>query len=118
MSESTLIASTGTERLNRDQLALLPAPRSTRTHQIIPHHEVVDALVETLGFRHIAVHNMEFAVDRSGNKLFGLVELEHGFTGARFAIGIRNSHDKTMRLASDCRLPRHGLLEYGVPRRF
>ena len=31
--------------------------------------------------------------------LFGLIEMEQGFTGARFALGLRNSHDKTMRLA-------------------
>jgi hypothetical protein len=42
---------------------------------------------------------MEFAVSQDGNKCFGLIEMEHGFTGARFALGLRNSHDKTMRLA-------------------
>jgi hypothetical protein len=26
---------------------------------------------------------MEFAVDKTGNKMFGLIEMEHGFTGAR-----------------------------------
>jgi len=99
MPDSTLIAHVDTERLDINQLALIPTPPSTPTHQIIPHHEVVNALVETLGFRHIGVHRMEFAVNRNGNKMFGLVEMEHGFTGARFALGIRNSHDQTMRLA-------------------
>jgi hypothetical protein len=99
MPESTLIAHVDTEKLDLNQLALIPTPPSTPTHQIIPHHEVVNALVETLGFRHIGVHRMEFAVNRNGNKMFGLVEMEHGFTGARFALGIRNSHDQTMRLA-------------------
>jgi hypothetical protein len=32
-------------------------------------------------------------------KMFGLLELDQTFTGCRFALGIRNSHDKTMRLA-------------------
>jgi|SRR5579884_2438019 len=99
MADSTLIAHVDTEKIDLQRLALIPAPPSTPTHQIIPHHEVVNALAETLGFRHIAVHRMEFAVDKTGNKMFGLIEMEHGFTGARFALGIRNSHDKTMRLA-------------------
>jgi hypothetical protein len=99
MPDSVLIAHIDTEKIDFDRLKLLPAPQSTATHQIIPHHEVVNALVETLGFRHIAVHKMEFAVDRTGNKMFGTLELEQGFTGARFALGLRNSHDKTMRLA-------------------
>jgi hypothetical protein len=97
--ESTLIAHIDTEKIDLERLALMPSPASTLTHQVIPHHEVVNALVQTLGFRHIGVHKMEFAVDTTGNKMFGLIEMEHGFTGARFALGIRNSHDKTMRLA-------------------
>jgi hypothetical protein len=93
------MAHTDTQLITREQLALVPTPPGTATHRPIPHHEIVDALVETLGFRHIGVHNMEFAVSEDGNKCFGLIEMEHGFTGARFALGLRNSHDKTMRLA-------------------
>lgn len=99
MADNTLIAHVDTNKIDYGQLCQLQAPASTPTHQIIPHHEVVNALVETLGFRHIAVHKMEFAVDKSANKMFGLLELEHGFEGCRFALGLRNSHDKTMRLA-------------------
>ena len=99
MENSTLMAHVDTEKIDLPRLALIPAPPSTPTHQVIPHHEVVNALVETLGFRQIGIHHMEFAVDKTGNKMFGLIEMEHGFTGARFALGIRNSHDKTMRLA-------------------
>ena len=99
MENSTLMAHVDTRKIGLQELALLPAPASTATHQVIPHHEVVNALVETLGFRHIGVHKMEFAVSEDANKMFGLIEMEHGFTGARFALGIRNSHDKTMRLA-------------------
>ncbi len=99
MADSVLIAHIDTEKIGFDQLALMPSPPSTATHQIIPHHEVVNAVVETLGFRHIGVHKMEFAVDRTGNKMFGLMELDQTFTGCRFALGLRNSHDKTMRLA-------------------
>ncbi len=40
---------------------------------------------------------MEFAVSRDRNKMFELTELDQAFNGARFALGIRNSHDKTMR---------------------
>ena len=32
-------------------------------------------------------------------RMFGIVELETTFQVCRFAIGIRNSHDKSMRLA-------------------
>jgi Domain of unknown function (DUF932) len=71
----------------------------TATHKTVPHVEVVNALVETLGFRHIAPVREEYAVSRDGMKLFGIMELETTFEGCRFAIGIRNAHDKSMRLA-------------------
>jgi hypothetical protein len=99
MPESALIAHVDTERITREQLVLLPTPAGTDTHKVIPHIEVVNAIIETLGFRHIAVHKDEYAVSRDGNKMFGLMELDQTFTGCRFALGIRNSHDKTMRLA-------------------
>lgn len=97
MSESTLIAYDG--KLTYDQLVLVPTPAGTTTHRPIPHHELVNVLVETLGFRHIGIHNMEFAVSKDGMKMFGLMELETTFNGCRFALGLRNAHDKSMRLA-------------------
>lgn len=97
MSEATLLSYDG--KLSREQLALVPTPSGTTTHRPIPHVEVVNALVETLGFRHIAVHRDEYAVSHDGMKMFGIMELETTFTGCRFAIGIRNAHDKSMRLA-------------------
>jgi len=58
----TLLTNYGTEKINREQLALVPTPQGTLTHRPVPHIEVVQALTETLGFRHIAVHKEEYAV--------------------------------------------------------
>jgi hypothetical protein len=97
METSTLLSNSG--KIDRQQLALVPSPPGTDTHKVIPHHEVIDALVETLGFRHIAPVREEYVVSRDGMKLFGIMELETTFAGCRFGIGIRNAHDKSMRLA-------------------
>ena len=97
MGESTLIAST--EKLTRQQLALVPTPVGTATHRPVPHGEVVEALIETLGFRHINVVKEEYAVSKDGMKMFGVVDLDTGMHGCRFSIGVRNAHDKSMRLA-------------------
>ena len=66
MSDSTLISFAG--KLTREQLALVATPPGTATHRPIPHSEVVAALVETLGFRHIGVVKDEFAVSRDGEQ--------------------------------------------------
>lgn len=95
----TLAVHCGTQRIPRSELQLLPVPSATATHKPVPHHEVVQALVETLGLRRIGVVRDEYAVSPDGMKMFGVMDLESGFEGCRFSIGLRNSHDKSMRLA-------------------
>src|ERR1035438_1846369 len=97
MGESTLIVSTA--KLTRQQLATVPTPLGTATHRPVPHAEIVEALVETLSYRHIGVVTEEYAVSKDGMKMFGVVDLDTGMNGCRFSIGIRNAHDKSMRLA-------------------
>lgn len=66
---STLIAHVDTEKVDRQTLALMPTPIGTDTHKPIPHIEVVNALVETLGFRHIGVHREEIELDITSEQL-------------------------------------------------
>ena len=98
MGEATLIASTA--KLTRQQLAAVPTPLGTATHRPVPHAEIVEALVESLSFRHIGVVQEEYAVSKDGMKMFGVLDLDTGMPGCRFSIGVRNSHDKSMRLAA------------------
>jgi Domain of unknown function (DUF932) len=94
-----LLAHSGAQKISRDQLAQIPTPEGTATHHPVPHIEIVNALLETLAFRHINVIRDEYAVSEDGMKLFGVADLETTFDGCRFSIGIRNSNDKSMRLA-------------------
>jgi hypothetical protein len=52
-----------------------------------------------LGFRQIGVVREEYAVSSDGMRMFGVMDLSSGFDGCRFAIGLRNSHDKSFRLS-------------------
>jgi hypothetical protein len=97
VSEATLLSSTG--KLTRAELQLVPTPAGTSTHRPIPHHEIVEALIETLGFRHIGVVRDEYAVSADGMRMFGVLDLETQMHGIRFSIGIRNGNDKSLRLA-------------------
>ncbi len=98
MGTSTLIAGP-MPKIGRTELAQIPVPEATRTHRPVPHHEIVEALVETLSFRHIGVVSEEYAVSPDGMKMFGVLDLETQMDGCRFAIGLRNSHDKSFRLS-------------------
>jgi len=99
MEQSQLLAHCGASKIGRDELKAIPTPPASPTHQPVPHHEVVGALVETLSFRQISAVREEYAVSGDGMKMFGVLDLETTFDGCRFAIGIRNSNDKSMRLA-------------------
>jgi hypothetical protein len=55
-------------KITREELARVPTPPATATHQPIPHHQIVEALVESLSFRQIGVIQEEFAVAKDGMK--------------------------------------------------
>jgi len=99
MEQAQLMAHCGTSKISREELKAISTPTGSPTHQPIPHHEIVGALVETLSFRQISVMREEYAVSGDGMKLFGVLDLETTFDGCRFAIGVRNSNDKSMRMA-------------------
>ena len=100
MSATTLIAGSDTSgKLTREELALVPTPQSTPTHQVIPHIDIVHSLEEQLGFRHIAIASEEYAVTKDGTNFFGVMTLDQGMDGASFALGVRNSHTKQFRLS-------------------
>src|SRR5262245_61010964 len=99
MEQSQLLAHCGTSKITREELKAISTPPASPTHQPIPHYEVVGALAETLSFRQISVVREEYVVSGDAMKMFGVLDLESTFDGCRFAIGIRNSNDKSMRLA-------------------
>jgi hypothetical protein len=94
---SRLISYNG--KITRAELAQVPTPPATETHQPIAHPRLVEALVESMSFRHIGVVAEEYVVSQDGMRVFGVLDLETGFEGCRFAIGLRNNHDKSFRLS-------------------
>src|SRR5436190_23899535 len=100
MSEATSTLLSNGGKLTRQQLAAVDTPLGTATHRPVPHSEVIDALLETLGFRHIAVVRDEYAVSKDGMKMFGVLDLDTAMHSCRFSIGVRNAHDRSMRLAA------------------
>jgi hypothetical protein len=99
MEQSQLLAHCGSSKITREELKAIPTPPASPTHQPIPHYEIVWALAETLSFRQISVVREEYAVSGDGMKMFGVLDLETTFEGCRFSVGVRNSNDKSMRLA-------------------
>jgi hypothetical protein len=95
---TTLMSHTGTNKVTRIELKDLPIPPATDTFQPIAHSRLIDELENALAFRHITIERDEYAVSGDGMKLFGLLELNSTYEDLRFAIGLRNANDKSMRL--------------------
>jgi hypothetical protein len=95
---TTLMAHAGANKVTRLDLSTIETPDATDTFQPIAHSRLVDQLEEALAFRHISITRDEYAVSKDGMKLFGLLELNSEYEDVRFAIGLRNANDKSMRL--------------------
>lgn len=93
-----LVVHAGASRIGRQELPGLPVPDSTETHKPIPHHRLVEALIESLAYRRLEVIQDEYAVSPDGMRLFGFLALNLEHAGIRLALGIRNSHDKSFSL--------------------
>ena len=98
-SAGQLITHCGARRITREELAELPVPAETATFKPISHSVLIERIAETLWYRRMNIVRDEYAVSPDGMKLFGLLEMDLEYRGVRFAIGIRNSNDKSMRVA-------------------
>lgn len=96
---SVLVAHCGSRKVTREELKTIEVPEATKTHQPLSHYEIVEVLNEALSFRNLSVVKDEYAVSADGMKMFGIMDLNYGFTDCRFSIGVRNANDKSMRLA-------------------
>ena len=96
---ATLLAyKPGDRKLSRDQLANVPCPFGTETHKPIPHIELVDSVLDSLAMRQINIVSDEYAVSEDGMRMFGIMDLAASAGDFRFAIGLRNSNNKSMAL--------------------
>jgi hypothetical protein len=93
-----LMLHAGATLIGRQDLLTLHTPEGTETHRPIPHHRLVEALVESLAYRKLEAVRDEYAISPDGMRLFGFMALNLEHEGIRLAFGIRNSHDKSFSL--------------------
>ncbi|MBI1852366.1 MAG: DUF932 domain-containing protein [Planctomycetes bacterium] len=83
--------------VTRDQLPSIATPAPTATWRPIPHADLVDAIERELEKRDLAVRTEQYAVQRDGARLFGVMDLSREMTGEFSAsLGLRTSNDKSM----------------------
>jgi hypothetical protein len=96
---NTLIAGATTRKITPLELSFIDAPEATPSHKPVKHSDIVHQIETGLAMRSIRVIKQEYAVSPDGMKMFGLMVTNQEFDGCNYAIGLRNSNDKSMRLA-------------------
>lgn len=92
----TLIAHRGATLIEKADLARIGTPTPTKSWRPIPHSVLVNTLGNVLSTRGLTVRKESYAVQREGNILFGVLDLNWGETAEYYAaIGLRTSNDKT-----------------------
>ena len=83
--------------VNRDEVARIDTPCSTRTWRPVPHIDVIEAVTEAVKAHRWEIEGEKFGLASEGQKMFGVMELSHSSSPEwRRCIGIRNSHDKSI----------------------
>lgn len=91
-----LIAHKGAMKVSKEALLQIGAPQPTKSWRPIPHSTLVNTLGKVLSSRGLTVKREEYAVQRDGNLLFGVLDLAWGETAEYYAaLGLRTSNDKT-----------------------
>src|SRR5207244_2502868 len=89
--------------INRADLSHIPPPPATSTWKPIAHYDLVQAIDRQLAVRDIRIVKEQFAVQRDGLRLFGVLELEvpgpDPSDQYRFAMGIRTANDRSEALS-------------------
>lgn len=92
----------GSKFVTFPELKNLPLPETTSTFKPVPFYDFVTKVLDGLYDRRMRTVNEQYIISADGMKLFGLLELENEYDGVRFAVGLRSSNDKSMKLALAC----------------
>ena len=92
----TLLAHSGTARVTRHDLKNIQPPEGTATWKPVSHSDLVDVLEAEIQKRQMEIRDEAYAVQRDGNLLFGVIDLNWRQTDDFAAsIGLRTANDKS-----------------------
>jgi hypothetical protein len=94
---SSLVLHCGAFNATYEQLAQVMPPVATDSYEPLPHHEIVDALLETSADVGLTVKRTQFGLNPSGTRMFGVLDFEQSSNpDYSWSVGFRNSHDKSL----------------------
>jgi len=90
----------GGELLTKDQLDLIPVPKTTDSYIPVPHYQLSDRLItiSTDILRDYVMVGENYAVARQGNQMFAVLKFQKEESDIGLSIAFRNSYDRSMSL--------------------
>jgi len=99
MMHNSLMLDRNTARVSRQDLMRVPTPYATPTWRPVPHHRVAELVVNEAETRGYCIVSEEYGLNPAGTKLFGVLRFHpQGRPEFSRALGLRNSHDKSLAL--------------------
>ena len=103
MIQGKLMLHRGARFVQLDELEKVPTPPATDTWFPVPHHAIVQNVVNCLDGAGYRVEKMELGLSRDDARFFGTLTLQNRIaTDVSLAVGIRSSHDKSFPLGFCC----------------
>jgi hypothetical protein len=94
---SNLILHCGSEKVSRSDLKDVLTPIPTNTHKPVPHIQIAELICHEAQHRGYAITSEEYGLNPNGSKMFGVLRFHpEGNPEYARALGLRNSHDKSM----------------------
>lgn len=97
---STLMLHCGGQTATLEEIAAIPVPEETDTYKPLLHYDLALNTMrigeEMMALRNFKVDKAQFGLDKTGNRMFGLVSFRNGDAKMGLAVGFRNSYDKSM----------------------
>jgi len=85
-----------TNRVDEETVKAITAPEWTDTWHPVGHGLIVNSLNAACAQQGIEVKNRQYSINESGSRMFGVWNLDLGNGTMNYALGFRNSTDKTM----------------------
>jgi hypothetical protein len=97
---SDLLTQRGSQLVTRDQLDLVPLPEETESYIPVPHYHLAGKILSLTGeiLKDYTLAGETYAVSRSGNQLFALLNFRREHNEIGLSVAFRNSYDKSMSL--------------------
>lgn len=96
ISSNETDSKTGTKRVTEAEVLSIEAPEWTETWHPVEHGLIVSSLDQACVGKGIEVKDRQYSVNESGSRMFGVWNLALGNGAMNYALGFRNSTDKTM----------------------